>query len=147
MLQKKFGLHIPQINRLIIVSWLNMKGRTSSSNDGVGFTDIQFLTVSQNTVARNLGISPLTIYIIIKSFRESRRIFERNVGDLSVLRQHCNKNWHDCIKDIIKRAQEHFRKPLLVNTVCPCIDKRNAKVNYPQHLETVLIPLRWTNAK
>ncbi|XP_061521383.1 E3 ubiquitin-protein ligase RNF185 isoform X1 [Phycodurus eques] len=63
---------------------------------------------------------------IIKRFRESGEITacERqgrkptlNARDLRSLRRHCIKNRHQCLKDVTTWAQEHFRKPMSVNTV------------------------------
>ena len=106
--------------------------------------------VSQRAIARNLGISSSTVHNIIKRFRESGEIAARkrqgrkptlNARDLQSLRQHCIKNRHHSVKDITTWAQEHFRKPLSVNTVLhlqvqvetlPC----KAKAIYQQHPET-----------
>ena len=83
--------------------------------------------ISQSKIARNLGISTSTVHNIIKRFRESGEITARkrhgrkprlNDCDLRSLRRHCLKNRHECVKDITKWAQENFRKPLSVNTVC-----------------------------
>merc|ERR1712101_17518 len=82
--------------------------------------------VSQSTIARNLGISTSTVHNIIKRFRESGEITAHkrhgrkptlNARDLRSLRRHCIKNRHQRVKDITAWGQEHFRKPLSVNTV------------------------------
>uniref|UniRef100_A0AAR2KFA0 Tc1-like transposase DDE domain-containing protein n=1 Tax=Pygocentrus nattereri TaxID=42514 RepID=A0AAR2KFA0_PYGNA len=76
--------------------------------------------------ARNLGISSSTVHNIIKRFRESGEISARkrqgrkptlNACDIPSLRRHCTKIPHHSVKDITTWAQEHFRKPLSVNTV------------------------------
>ena len=75
---------------------------------------------------RNWWISSSTVHNIIKRFRESGEISARkqqgpkptlNGRDLWPLRRRCIKNPHHCVKDISTWAQEHFRKPLSVNTV------------------------------
>ena len=81
--------------------------------------------ISQCTVARNWGISSSTVHIVIKNFRESGEISAckqqgqkptLNARDLWSLRQHCIKNQHHSAT----LAQEHFGKPLSVNTVYKC---------------------------
>ena len=95
--------------------------------------------VPQRTIARNLGISSSTVHNIIKRFRESGEITAckrqgrkptLNARDLRSLRRHCIKNRHQCVKDITTWAQEHFRKPLSVNTVRRYIRKCNLKLYY-----------------
>lgn len=59
----------------MILSLFGIKGTLwFISNDGAIFTNIWFLniSVSQNTIPRNVRISPSTIHNIIKWFRESR---------------------------------------------------------------------------
>ena len=124
--------------------------------------------VSQPTIARNLGISSSTVHKIIKKFRESGEISARkrqgrkptlNACDLWSLWWHCIKNRHQCVKDITAWAQEHFRKPLAVNTVCGYIckcklklyyAKRKPYINNTQKRRRLLwarAHLRWTDAK
>ena len=124
--------------------------------------------VPQRTIARNLGISSSTVHNIIKRFRESGEItaWKRqgrkptlNARDLRSLRRHCIKNRHQCVKDITTWAQEHFRKPLSVNTVRRYIRKCNLKLYYAKQkpfinntqkrrrLLWARAHLRWTDAK
>ena len=124
--------------------------------------------VSQSTIARNLGISTSTVHNIVKRFRESGEITARkrhgrkptlNACDLRSLRRHCIKNRHQSVKDITAWAQEHFRKPLSVNTVrryiCKCrlkiyYAKRKPFINNIQKRRRLLwarAHLRWTDAK
>ncbi len=124
--------------------------------------------VPQRTIARNLGISSSTVHNIIKRFRESGEISARkregqkptlNACDLRSLRRHCIKNRHQCVKDITTWAQEHFRKPLSVNTVRRYINKcklklyhakRKPYINNTQKRRRLLwarAHLRWTDAK
>ena len=124
--------------------------------------------VPQRTIARNLGISSSTVHYIIKRFRESGEITAckrqgrkptLNARDLRSLRRHCIKNRHQCVKDITTWAQEHFRKPLSVNTVCRYIRKCNLKLYYAKQkpfinntqkrrqLLWARAHLRWTDAK
>ncbi|KAL7851246.1 hypothetical protein AOLI_G00216020 [Acnodon oligacanthus] len=98
----------------------------------------QFMNnVSQHAIARNLGISSSTVHNIIKRFRESGEISASkrqgrkptlNACDLRSLRRHCIKNRHHSVTDIITWAQEHFRKPLSVNTVRHSIYKCKLKL-------------------
>ena len=124
--------------------------------------------VPQRTIARNLGISSSTVHNIIKRFRESGEITAckrqgrkptLNARDLRSLRRHCIKNRHQCVKDITTWAQEHFRKPLSVNTVRRYICKCNLKLYYAKQkpfinntqkrrrLLWARAHLRWTDAK
>ena len=124
--------------------------------------------VPQRTIARNLGISSSTVHNIIKRFRESGEITAckrqgwkptLNARDLWSLRRHCIKNRHQCVKDITTWAQEHFRKPLSVNTVRRYIRKCNLKLYYAKQkpfinntqkrrrLLWARAHLRWTDAK
>ena len=124
--------------------------------------------VPQRTIARNLGISSSTVHNIIKRFRESGEITAckrqgrkptLNARDLRFLRRHCIKNRHQCVKDITTWAQEHFRKPLSVNTVRRYIRKCNLKLYYAKQkpfinntqkrrrLLWARAHLRWTDAK
>ena len=124
--------------------------------------------VPQRTIARNLGISSSTVHNIIKRFRESGEITAckrqgrkptLNACDLRSLRRHCIKNRHQCVKDITTWAQEHFRKPLSVNTVRRYIRKCNLKLYYAKQkpfinntqkrrrLLWARAHLRWTDAK
>ncbi len=124
--------------------------------------------VSQRAIARNLGISSSTVHNIIKRFRESGEIAARkhqgrkptlNARDLRSLRRHCIKNRHHSVKDITTWAQEHFRKPLSVNTVRRYIYKCKLKlyhakqkpyINNTQKRRRLLwarAHLRWTDAK
>ena len=123
--------------------------------------------VPQRTSARNLGISSSTVHNIIKRFRESGEITAckrqgrkptLNARDLRSLRRHCIKNRHQCVKDITTWAQEHFRKPLSVNTVRRYIRKCNLKLYYAKQkpfintqkrrrLLWARAHLRWTDAK
>ena len=123
--------------------------------------------VPQRTIARNLGISSSTVHNIIKRFRESGEITAckrqgrkptLNARDLRSLRRHCIKNRHQCVKDITTWAQEHFRKPLSVNTVRRYIRKCNLKLYYAKQkpfinntqkrrrLLWARAHLRWTDA-
>ena len=124
--------------------------------------------VPQRTIARNLGISSSMVHNIIKRFRESGEITAckrqgrkptLNARDLRSLRRHCIKNRHQCVKDITTWAQEHFRKPLSVNTVRRYIRKCNLKLYYAKQkpfinntqkrrrLLWARAHLRWTDAK
>ena len=124
--------------------------------------------VPQRTIARNLGISSSTVHNIIKRFRESGEITAckrqgrkptLNARDLRSLWRHCIKNLHQCVKDITTWAQEHFRKPLSVNTVRRYIRKCNLKLYYAKQkpfinntqkrrrLLWARAHLRWTDAK
>uniref|UniRef100_A0AAR2J834 Transposase Tc1-like domain-containing protein n=1 Tax=Pygocentrus nattereri TaxID=42514 RepID=A0AAR2J834_PYGNA len=124
--------------------------------------------VSQSAIAGNLGISSSTVHNIIKRFRESGEISASkrqgrkptlNARDLRSLRRHCIKNRHHSVKDIPTWAQEHFRKPLSVNTVrrsiykCKlklCHAKRKPHINNTQKRRRLLwagAHLRWTDAK
>ena len=124
--------------------------------------------VPQRTIARNLGISSSTVHNIIKRFWESGEITAckrqgwkptLNARDLRSLRRHCIKNRHQCVKDITTCAQEHFRKPLSVNTVRRYIRKCNLKLYYAKQkpfinntqkrrrLLWARAHLRWTDAK
>ena len=124
--------------------------------------------VPQRTIARNLGSSSSTVHNIIKRFRESGEITAckrqgrkptLNARDLRSLRRHCIKKRHQCVKDITTWAQEHFRKPLSVNTVLRYIRKCNLKLYYAKQkpfinntqkrrrLLWARAHLRWTDAK
>ena len=96
--------------------------------------------ISQRAIARNLlGISPSSVRNIVKRFRESGEITPRkgqgrkatlNDRDLRSLRRYCIKNRHQCVKDIATWAQEHFGKPLSVETVRRYIRKYKLKLYY-----------------
>ena len=108
------------------------------------------------------------VHNIIKSFRESGEISVRkqqgrkptlNAHDLWSLGRPCIKTRHQCVKDMITWAQEHFRKPLSVNTVrrniCKCklklyYAKWKPYINNTQKRHRLLwarAHLRWTDAK
>lgn len=110
----------------------------------------------------------IMVHNIIKRFRESGEISARkrqgrkptlNAHDLWSLGRPCIKTWHQCEKDITTWAQEHFRKPLSVNTVrrniCKCklklyYAKWKPYVNNTQKHRRLLwarAHLRWTYAK
>uniref|UniRef100_A0AAR2L1I4 Transposase Tc1-like domain-containing protein n=1 Tax=Pygocentrus nattereri TaxID=42514 RepID=A0AAR2L1I4_PYGNA len=125
-------------------------------------------SVSQCVITRNFGISSSTVHNIIKRLRESAEISTSNwqgrkptlnARDLRSLRRHCIKNRHHSVTDITTWAQEHFRKPLSVNTVhrsiykCKlklCHAKRKPYINNTQKRRQLLwarAHLRWTDAK
>uniref|UniRef100_A0A3B4CB63 Transposase Tc1-like domain-containing protein n=1 Tax=Pygocentrus nattereri TaxID=42514 RepID=A0A3B4CB63_PYGNA len=92
---------------------------------------------SQCAIARTLGISSSTAHNIIIRFRESGEISASkrqgrkptlSARDLRSLRRHCIKNRHHSVMDITTWAQEHFRKPLPVNTVRRSIYKCKLKL-------------------
>ena len=173
----------PQVNRLIgnrWVPWVGINELLSHSQAKMargsplcGQLRVKIVeqfknNVHQRTIARNLGISSSTVHNIIKRFRESGEITAckrqdrkptLNARDLRSLRRHCIKNRHQCVKDITTWAQEHFRKPLSVNTVRRYIRKCNLKLYYAKQkpfinntqkrrrLLWAWANLRWTDAK
>ncbi len=95
--------------------------------------------ISQCKIAKNLGLSPTTIYNNVKRFQEFREITihvrqdrkaQVNMHDLWALRWHCIRNHHAAVLNIATWAQEYFRKPLSCTTVCCCIKKCNLNICY-----------------
>ncbi len=82
--------------------------------------------VPQFQIAKGLLIVLSTEHKIIKIFRETGEILVRkgqgrrplvDAHGLRALRWHCIIFRQDSVIDIIKWAQEYFKKPLLVNTI------------------------------
>ncbi len=81
--------------------------------------------ISQCKIAKNLGLSPSTIYNIVKRSKESKEITV-----LWALRWHCIRNRHAAVLNIATWTQEYFRKPMSFTTVCCCIKKCNLNICY-----------------
>ena len=85
--------------------------------------------VSQHKIVKNLGISPSTVHIIVKRFRESGEISVRkvqgwkpllNACDHRALRRYCLRNHHATMMDIATWAQEYFGMQLEIVEIVLC---------------------------
>ena len=75
--------------------------------------------VSQCNIENNLGLSPSTVYNIVKRFRESGEISVHkghgkkpllNACDHQALRRYCLRNCHATMMDIATWARQYFGK-------------------------------------
>ena len=93
--------------------------------------------VSQRKIANNLGLSPSTVYNIVKPFRESGEILVREgQGWKPLLNAHNHwAPWGGIVWETImlpwwRWAQEYFIKSLSLNTIHRCNKKCNLKLYY-----------------